>query len=77
MAQAVAVFRDNAVERIRLEREARDAANVRFAVDNLAAGLPKLSDGDVSHRISQPFVDTLDTVSHLTSTGRLKSCKRP
>ena len=69
MAQAVQVFRENAIERIRLEREteanrslseqdridreqqkAKEAADVKFAVDNLAAGLSKLSDGDVSYR---------------------------
>ncbi|WP_259699501.1 methyl-accepting chemotaxis protein, partial [Pseudomonas fluorescens] len=31
-------------------------------VDNLAAGLSKLSDGDVSYRIDQPFTATLDGV---------------
>ncbi len=83
MAQAVAVFRDSAIERIRLEeeaeanrslsereriarqeQEAKDATNVKFAVDSLAAGLSQLSDGDVTYRISQPFTDTLDTVRH-------------
>ncbi|MFC3073502.1 methyl-accepting chemotaxis protein [Shinella pollutisoli] len=81
MADAVAVFRDNALERIRLEQEAeanrslsekeriereaqkaREAEAVRFAVDNLAAGLAKLSEGDVSYRISQSFTEALDTV---------------
>jgi methyl-accepting chemotaxis protein len=81
MAAAVQVFRENAIERSRLEQEteanrslsekerverekqkAREAADVQFAVDNLAAGLSKLSDGDVSYRISQPFVASLDTV---------------
>ncbi len=81
MAKAVAVFRDNALERIRLEKEteanlsvsekervererqkAQDAADVQFAVDNLAAGLSKLSDGDVAYRIHQPFTQSLDTV---------------
>jgi methyl-accepting chemotaxis protein len=81
MAAAVQVFRDNAIERLRLEQEteanrslsekeriarekqkAQEAADVQFAVDNLAAGLSKLSDGDVSYRISQPFVASLDTV---------------
>ncbi|PVE50078.1 methyl-accepting chemotaxis protein [Rhizobium rhizogenes] len=81
MAQAVAVFRENALERIRLEQEAdanrslsekeriardeqkaREAADTQFAVDNLANGLSRLSDGDVSYRISQPFVAHLDTV---------------
>ena len=81
MAVAVQVFRENAIERIRLEQEteanrsmsekdriereqqkAREAADVKFAVDNLAAGLSKLSDGDVSYRIDQPFTATLDGV---------------
>jgi len=81
MVKAVAVFRDNALERTRLEAEAdatrslseqerldreraraREAADVKFAVDSLAAGLARLSDGDVSHRISEPFVETLDAV---------------
>jgi methyl-accepting chemotaxis protein len=81
MADAVAIFRDNAIERIRLEQEAdanrsmsekerierdaqkaKEAADVQFAVDNLASGLSHLSDGDVSYRIQQPFVDTLDVV---------------
>ncbi|KJF66239.1 methyl-accepting chemotaxis protein [Rhizobium nepotum] len=81
MAQAVQIFRENAIERIRLEREteanrslsekerierekqkASEAADVKFAVDNLAAGLSKLSDGDVSYRIDQSFTATLDGV---------------
>ncbi|MCZ7450639.1 HAMP domain-containing protein, partial [Agrobacterium rhizogenes] len=81
MAVAVQVFRENAIERIRLEQEteanrsmsekdriereqqkAREAADVKFAVDNLATGLSKLSDGDVSYRIDQPFTATLDGV---------------
>jgi len=81
MAEAVAIFRDNALERIRLEneaednrsvsqqeriarqkQEAEDAANVKFAVDSLAAGLSHLSDGDISYRISQPFTQMLDAV---------------
>lgn len=81
MAQAVAVFRNNSLERIRLgeeaeanrslsekqriarqEQDARDAADVKFAVDSLAAGLARLSDGDVSYRITQPFTDALNQV---------------
>jgi len=81
MAKAVQVFRENAIERIRLEQEteanrslsekdriereqqkATEAADVKFAVDNLAAGLSKLSEGDVSYRIGQPFTATLDGV---------------
>ncbi|MVA24591.1 HAMP domain-containing methyl-accepting chemotaxis protein [Agrobacterium vitis] len=81
MAAAVGVFRDNAIERARLEQEtaanrslsekerlereeqkAREAADIQFAVDNLANGLSHLSDGDVSYRIGQPFVAHLDGV---------------
>ncbi len=81
MAVAVQVFRESAIERIRLEQEteanrsmsekdriareqqkAKEAADVKFAVDNLATGLSKLSDGDVSYRIDQPFTATLDAV---------------
>jgi methyl-accepting chemotaxis protein len=81
MAAAVQVFRENAIERVRLEREteanrslsenerierekqkAKETADVQFAVNNLAAGLSKLSEGDVSYRISQPFAASLDTV---------------
>jgi methyl-accepting chemotaxis protein len=81
MAEAVAVFRNNALERARLEQEAeanrslsekermareeqkaKDAADTSFAVDNLADALSRLSDGDVSYRISQPFAAHLDAV---------------
>jgi len=91
MAQAVQVFRENAIERIRLEREteanrslseqdridreqqkAKEAADVKFAVDNLAAGLSKLSDGDVSYRIREPFTTTLDTVRNDFNTSAEK-----
>ena len=83
MAAAVAVFRDNAIERIRLAQEAdatrsltdkerierdaeraRQAAAVKFAVDNLAAGLSHLSDGDVTYRINDGFAESLDAVRH-------------
>jgi methyl-accepting chemotaxis protein len=81
MAEAVAVFRDNALERLRLEQEAednrglsekerierealkaREAADVKLAVDNLAKALSQLSDGNVSYRIEQPFTPALDGV---------------
>jgi methyl-accepting chemotaxis protein len=83
MAAAVAVFRDNAIERHRLTQEAdstrslsekerierdaeraKEAAEVKFAVDNLAAGLSHLSDGDVTYRIHDGFAETLDQVRH-------------
>ncbi|WP_421477273.1 methyl-accepting chemotaxis protein [Agrobacterium tumefaciens] len=79
MAAAVAVFRDNAVERERLEREtevnrslseqeriehealkAREAEEVRFAVENLGAGLKRLSQGDMTCRVETVFAERLD-----------------
>ncbi|MDF0661668.1 MULTISPECIES: HAMP domain-containing methyl-accepting chemotaxis protein [unclassified Rhizobium] len=81
MAKAVEVFRQNAIERRRLEEQteanrsmsekdriererqkATEAAGIQLAVDNLAAGLSKLSEGDVSYRIVQPFTANLDSV---------------
>ncbi len=81
MAQNVVIFRNNAIERARLEQEAdanrslsekerlareeqkaKEAADTSFAVDNLADALSRLSDGDVSYRISQPFAAHLDAV---------------
>ncbi|NLR97456.1 HAMP domain-containing protein [Rhizobium sp. P38BS-XIX] len=81
MAAAVEVFRENAIERVRLEQEteanhsmtereriereqqkAKEAADVQFAVENLATALSNLSDGDVSYRIHQPFTASLDGV---------------
>ncbi|MGF9563660.1 methyl-accepting chemotaxis protein [Neorhizobium sp. JUb45] len=81
MAEAVAIFRDNALERQRLEQEAednrslsesdriereaqraREAADVKFAVDNLAEALSNLSDGNVSYRIDRSFAASLDGV---------------
>ena len=79
MAAAVAVFRDNAIERARLETaaeegrvlseserrereamKAREAAEIRHAVEALADGLGRLADGDLAHRIETPFVGHLD-----------------
>jgi len=81
MAGAVEVFRENAIERARLERDAeagrvlgeeerrerdalkaKEAAEVQFAVDNLAEGLSRLSNGDTAYRIETPFTATLDGV---------------
>jgi methyl-accepting chemotaxis protein len=81
MAAAVAVFRDNAIERLQLERQAeesrslseverlareeqkaREAAEVQFAVDQLANGLQRLSDGDLAVSIDQRFTDHLDAL---------------
>ncbi|MFK0205308.1 methyl-accepting chemotaxis protein [Agrobacterium sp. NPDC090283] len=79
MAAAVAVFRDNAIERERLEREteanrslgererlvheaekAREAEEVRFVVENLGAGLRRLSQGDMTFRLDAAFAPRLD-----------------
>ncbi len=79
MAAAVAVFRTNAKDRLRLETDAeqnrslseqergerervsaRNAADIRFAVDALADGLNQLSNGNLEYRISTPFVADLD-----------------
>ena len=74
MASAVAIFRDNGVERVRLEKEAedvrrrteeekaQDAAEVAFAVDAIAEGLGRLSDGDLSSRIDTPLAQHLDSL---------------
>ncbi|MFN3320484.1 MAG: methyl-accepting chemotaxis protein [Allorhizobium sp.] len=79
MAAAVSVFRDNAIERAALERQAeesrsvsetermrreeqkaREAAEVQFAVERLAGGLQKLSDGDLAIEIGERFAEHLD-----------------
>ena len=74
MAAAVAVFRDNGLERIRLEDAAEetrraterqkelDAAEIAFAVDAIANGLDHLSNGDLSSRIDTPLADHLDSL---------------
>ncbi|CAK7254934.1 MULTISPECIES: methyl-accepting chemotaxis protein [unclassified Shinella] len=79
MAAAVAVFRDNAIERTRLENaaeegrvlseserrereavKAREAGEIQHAVEALADGLGRLADGDLAHRIEEPFAGHLD-----------------
>jgi methyl-accepting chemotaxis protein len=79
MARAVAVFRDNAKAKQRLEVEFAErqalsdqeraerirlreieAEKVQFAVDTLASGLDHLANGDLTHRISTGFVDSMD-----------------
>ncbi len=81
MAAAVAVFRDNAIERAQLERQAEEnrslseterlareaqkaeeQAQVQFAVDQLANGLQRLSEGDLAVSIEQSFTDHLDAL---------------
>ncbi len=97
MAAAVAVFRDNAIERAALERQAeenrslseterqsreaqkaREAAEVQFAVDQLASGLQRLSDGDLVAQINERFADHLDPlrVNFNQSVARLKDAMR-
>ncbi|GAK69287.1 putative methyl-accepting chemotaxis protein [Agrobacterium rubi TR3 = NBRC 13261] len=79
MAETVQVFKENAIAKIQMEREAdanrsmtekerqereaqkaQEAADIQFAVDELAQGLGQLSDGNVAHRINKPFVAHLD-----------------
>ncbi|MBB2203650.1 methyl-accepting chemotaxis protein [Gluconacetobacter takamatsuzukensis] len=52
-------------ERERLARErkaASEAADVKFAVDGLADALARLAQGDISYRITAPFIDSLNGV---------------
>lgn len=79
MAAAVAVFRNNAIDRIRLEGDAeegrkltelersdrervavKDAADIQFAVDELAKALSHLAEGNLVYRIETHFVVRLD-----------------
>ncbi|MDR7029697.1 HAMP domain-containing methyl-accepting chemotaxis protein [Rhizobium rosettiformans] len=97
MAAAVSVFRDNAIERAALERQAeetrslseterqareaqkaREAAEVQFAVDQLASGLQRLSDGDLVVHINERFADHLDPLrlNFNQSVSRLKEAMR-
>ncbi|MDH4438759.1 MAG: MCP four helix bundle domain-containing protein, partial [Rhizobium sp.] len=81
MAEAVGVFRPNAIERVELERQAeqnrslseserlareaqkaQEAAEVQFAVDALAGGLQRLSDGDLAVSIDARFSNHLDAL---------------
>ncbi|MFN3720532.1 MAG: methyl-accepting chemotaxis protein [Rhizobium rhizophilum] len=97
MASAVSVFRDNAIERAALERQAaenrslsenerllreeqraREAAEVQFAVDRLADGLQKLSDGDLVVEIEETFAAHLDPLrlNFNHSVDRLRDAMR-
>jgi methyl-accepting chemotaxis protein len=97
MAAAVAIFRSNALERERLEREteanrslseseriareeqkAREAEDVRFAVDGLGRGLQRLSDGDMTFRLENAFAGQLDALrlSYNESIDRLQDTLR-
>lgn len=81
MASTVAIFRDNAREKERLEQEAeanrsvseqervqrerqqaREAEEVRFAVENIGQALGRLSDGKLNYRITANFAERLDQV---------------
>ncbi|SMC91823.1 methyl-accepting chemotaxis protein [Rhizobium sp. RU36D] len=81
MAKAVMVFKDAAVEKLRLSGEtdamrrkseedrraseaekAREAEEVSFAVQELAAGLAALADGNVGVRIDRGFAPQLDAL---------------
>lgn len=74
MAEAVEVFRQNAIANTRLEQEAtasrsvqeaeraevqrrteREAEELRFASDNLAAGLKRLAGGDLAFQLNDAF----------------------
>lgn len=97
MAAAVSVFRDNAIERVTLERQAeenrslseterlhreeqkaREAAEVQHAVERLAGGLQKLSDGDLAVELSERFAEHLDPlrVNFNHSVERLRDAMR-
>jgi len=97
MAKAVSVFRENALDKQRIENEAaanlnltekeraereaqkaRDAADIQFAVDQLATALNKLAAGDVAYRIDTPFVSHLDTLrtNFNSSVGNLNETLR-
>ncbi len=81
MASAVAVFRDNAIERVRLEQQAEsdrsmsetdrrrretekaaEAADLQYTVQTLGTALGMLANGNLAHRIDQPFKAGLDTL---------------
>lgn len=52
-------------EKERLERErlqAKEAAEIKFAVDSLAKGLGELSGGNLTYRLNEHFADRLDAV---------------
>ena len=97
MASTVAVFRDNARERVRLEQEAeanrsltererlererqqaREAEEVRFAVDSIGHALGQLSDGKLNFRIADPFAARLDQVrlDFNEAVGKLEEAMR-
>jgi methyl-accepting chemotaxis protein len=62
----------------REEQERREAAELKFAVDALGAGLGRLADGDVAYRIEDNFVSHLDKlrVDFNHSVGKLETALR-
>jgi methyl-accepting chemotaxis protein len=97
MASTVAVFRDNARERVRLEQEAeanraaaeaerlaherqqaKEAAEVRFAVDKIGHALDALSEGRLTYRITEAFAERLDAirVNFNEAVGKLEDAMR-
>jgi len=79
MVRSVAVFRNAAIEKVELEREAdetrsqterrrkdrevakaEESAQMQQAVDSLANGLHRLSEGDLTIRLDTPFIESLD-----------------
>jgi methyl-accepting chemotaxis protein len=79
MVRSVAVFRDAAIEKVNLEKEAEanrsmsdreraereaakaeEARQMQEAVDALAGGLTRLSDGDLTVTLDEPFMDGLE-----------------
>ncbi|MGJ8569576.1 MAG: methyl-accepting chemotaxis protein [Hoeflea sp.] len=79
MVRSVAVFRNAAIEKVELEREAdetrslterrrkdretakaEETAQMQQAVESLASGLQKLSEGDLTIRLDTPFIESLD-----------------
>ena len=79
MVRSVAVFRNAAIEKVDLEREAdetrseterrrkdrevakaEESAQMQQAVDSLANGLQRLSEGDLTIRLDTPFIESLD-----------------
>jgi methyl-accepting chemotaxis protein len=66
-------------ERVARERKAaKDAADIKFAVDSLASALARLADGDVSYQIHDTFVSGLDDVRNdfNNSTEQLQATLR-
>ncbi|HXV32029.1 MAG TPA: HAMP domain-containing methyl-accepting chemotaxis protein [Sinorhizobium sp.] len=83
MAEAVEVFRQNAIANTRLEQEAqqsrsvqeaeraevqrrteREAEQLRFASENLAAGLKRLAAGDLAFQLNEAFAPDFEPLRH-------------